>query len=544
MYAAVQTSHGVAPHDETSIDVRGWGERRGARPLCRQTTTTPWNPCCAMLARDLITACAESGAVAAPARRIAALVGALTLSLGGCASVPPHSAPLTFDVPAAWSVAGNSAAAGPLALDQWWLRFDDPLLGELVNEALQANASVNGAQAALRQARSLRDVSAAGLLPAISGSASAQHSTAGRDISGNSFKVGFDASWDPDVFGGNRSALETAEATARASAASLGEVRVSIAAEVALAYLVLRGTQARLAIAIDNLDSQDETLQITQWRLQAGLVTALDTEQARAAAEQTRSRVPALQTAIAQASQALAVLTGQPPVALSSPLAAPRPIPQAADDLALGFPAEMLRLRPDVRAAEQQVTAAWFRIAQAEAARAPAFRLNGSLGLAAVTLGSLTSAAAVVSTLLAGVTMPLFDGGAGLAQVRAQEAALDQAQWTYQAVVLAALKDVEGALIAQRGDRERLVSLQHAAEAAANAALMARQRYSSGLIDFQTVLETERTRLTTQDSVAIARADLGADQVRLYQALGGGWRPDLDDATPSTTEASAKAPTS
>jgi outer membrane protein, multidrug efflux system len=185
-----------------------------------------------------------------------------------------------------------------------------------------------------------------------------------------------------------------------------------------------------------------------------------------------------------------------------------------------------LRQRPDVRAAEHQVTAALARVAQADAERAPSFKLGGSLGLNALTLGSLTNAASLFSTLLASIAMPVFDGGAGRAQVRAQQAALDQASIAYQATVLTALKDVEDALVALRGDRERLLRLQRAAVSAGNAALLARQRFSTGLADFQVVLETQRTQLNTQDSVASAKADLSSDHVRLYKALGGGWRPN------------------
>ncbi len=389
---------------------------------------------------------------------------------------------------------------------------------------------MKGAEASLRQARALRDVAAAALWPNVGSSASAQRGVAGGHSTGNAFRAGLDASWELDIFGANRSALAASEASAAAGAASLGEVQVSIAAEVALAYITLRNGQVRLAIANDNLASQLETLQITQWRLQAGLVSSLDAEQAAATAEQTRAQVPALHTAIEQSSHALAVLTGQPPAALSAVLAAPGPVPQAADALTLAIPAETLRQRPDVRAAEYQVSAALARVSGAEAARAPNFQLGGSLGLAASTLGALASRASVVGALLASVSMPVFDAGALRAQVRAQQAALDQAYAAYDATVLAALQEVEDALIALRADRERLAYLQRAAEAASNAALMARQRYGSGLIDFQTVLDTQRTQLNTQDSVAGANADLSADHVRLYKALGGGWRPDADAA--------------
>jgi NodT family efflux transporter outer membrane factor (OMF) lipoprotein len=406
----------------------------------------------------------------------------------------------------------------------------------MVNQALQANTGVRSAQAALRQARALRDVSAAGLLPVVESSASAQRSLYVGNTGSNSFHAGLDASWELDIFGVNRDALDASDATVRASAASLGDVQVSIAAEVGLSYITLRGAQAQLAISQANLASQLETLQLTQWRVQAGLLTSLEAEQARAAAEQTRAQLPAVRTSIEQTRHALAVLTGQPPAALSTLLAAAGPVPKVADDLALNIPAETLRQRPDVRAAEHQVLAAAARVAQAEAARLPSFKLGGSLGLSALTLGALTSGSSVVGALLASVSMPVFDGGAASAQVRAQEAALDQAQEAYRATVLTALKDVEDALVALRGDRERLQSLRNAAEAAGNAALLARQRYSSGLVDFQTVLETQRTQLNTQDSVATAGVDVSADHVRLYKALGGGWQPDDGEATAAPDE--------
>lgn len=472
------------------------------------------------------------------ARRLCLLGG---LGLCACSSIaPPMAGPPGVAVPGAWSGADAGAPGSTRSLAQWWWRLNDPLLAGLVSQALQANTSVQGAQAALRQARALRDVAAAGLLPAVNSSATAQHGTSGGKSTGNNFQAGLDANWELDIFGANRDALAAAEANARSSAASLGDVQVSIAAEVALSYITLRAAQARFTIASDNLASQQETLQITQWRLQAGLISSLEAEQARAQTEQTRALLPALQTSIEQSRHALAVLTGQPPAALATALAAVGPVPQAGDDLALAIPAETLRQRPDVRAAEQQVTAALARVAQADAARLPGFRLAGSLGLNALSLGSLTSGAAVVSTLLAGVSMPVFDGGALRAQVRAQQAALDQSREAYKAAVLTALTEVEDALVALRGDRERQLRLQQAAEAAGNAALMARQRYASGLVDFQTVLETQRTQLSTEDSLASAGADVSADHVRLYKALGGGWNPDTIDATPARNEDTAR----
>jgi multidrug efflux system outer membrane protein len=468
-------------------------------------------------------------------RRLAPLALGLAALLSGCASLtspnpvlPPAPVPAEWSMPAPYPSSPRAAAS----LADWWQGFNDPQLTALVTQALQANTDVRTAQATLLQARALRDVKSAGLGPTLNTSASAQRSKSGGSEAGNSFQAGFDASWEPDVFGGKRSALNATEADVQAAVASLGNVQVSLAAEVAVTYLQLRGLQAQLAIARSNLAAQLETLQITRWRAQAGLASSLDVEQGIAASEQTSAQIPALQTSVAQAVSSLAVLTGLAPGALRGELATATPVPQAADALALAIPAETLRQRPDVRAAEHRISAALARVAQADAARYPGFQISGSLGLRALTLGALSSGASAANALLASVSVPLFDGGAARAQVRAQEAGLEQARVSYQATVLTALKDVEDALVSLQGNRERLARLQAAATAAGNADLLARQRYASGLIDFRAVLETQRTLLSTQDGVESTRASLSADHVRLYKALGGGWTPAADAATP------------
>lgn len=455
---------------------------------------------------------------------------ALAAFLTACASVPlPSTTELPTAVPTQWSAGAATAATAPTELAAWWQRFDDPALVALLTQALDANTSVKSAQAALRQARALAEVQQAGLGPSLSLSGSAQRSDTGSTDAYNTFKASGSASWEPDLFGGNGASANASETDAQASAASLSNVQVSLAAEVAASYINLRSLQTRLAIARNNLATQAETLQITRWRAQAGLASSLEVEQAVSAAEQTQAQIPTLQSSVDQSLNALAVLTGQAPGALKSTLGNAAPIPPAPADLALAFPADTLRQRPDVRAAELKVRSALSRVAMADAARYPSFSLSGSLGLSSLTLGALTDGASVVRSLLASVSVPLFDGGAAKAQVRAQEAALDQARAAYQEAVLTALQEVEDALVAIQGDGERLVRLQAAATAAANAELLARQRYESGLIDFATVLTTQRTLLSAQDSVATTQASLSTDHVRLYKALGGGWSPD---ATP------------
>jgi NodT family efflux transporter outer membrane factor (OMF) lipoprotein len=455
----------------------------------------------------------------------------MAAALAGCASLPSRSqAPPEVELPEQWSQGG--APGNPTSLALWWQRFDDPLLDALVTRALDANPTVRGARAALRRARALADVQAAALWPSLDASASAQRATSGRADATNTFRAGFDASWEPDVFGGQRSAVLASEADAQASAATLADTLVSVAAEVAVDYLQLRGYQARLEIARRNLASQQETLEITDWRVQAGLITSLELAQARTAVEQALAQIPTLEVGAAQARHALAALIGWAPAAMLAGLEATAAVPAAPPDLALSIPAQTLRQRPDVRAAERQVQAALARLSQAEAARYPSFNIGGSLGLSAVTLGALSDGASVVTSLLGSVSVPLFHGGAIRAQVRSQDAALEQARAAYQAVVLTALKDVEDALVALRSDRDRLVHLKAASDFAGQAALLAKQRYASGLVDFQVVLETQRALLTTQDGLASTQADLSTDHVRLYKALGGGWLPEAALAGP------------
>lgn len=472
----------------------------------------------------------------------ATLVCVLATLLSACAQQPlqPSSLPET-SVPLAWSTqAPNSAVPDPASsLAQWWTHFNDPTLTALVARSLQVNTDVRASQAALLQSRALRDGKAAGLLPTVNASASAQRSQSGGNDATDSFQLGFDASWEPDVFGGKRSTLRAADADTQVAQASLAQVRVSMAAEVAVTYIDLRGLQARLNIARSNLAAQLDTLQIARWRAQAGLASSLDVEQAVAASEQTAAQIPALSTSVAQDMSSLAALTGQTQGVVLQAMAVDATslamIPQAPGGMAVAIPAQTLRQRPDVRAAEHRISAALARVAQADAERYPGFQISGSVGLRALTLGALTSGASAVNALLAGVSVPLFDGGAARAQVRAQEAALEQARVAYEGAVLAALKDVEDALVALQGDTERLTRLQSASSAAANADVWARQRYASGLIDFRTVLDTQRTSLSTQDSVQTTRASLSADYVRLYKALGGGWTPEAEAATSSDT---------
>lgn len=483
------------------------------------------------------------GAFIAPTGPGAWLVALAVAGLAGCGTVavdrPPPEAVAQVAVPVRWSQrdAGTLAdsAASDDQLAQWWQLLGDAQLTALIEQALAANPGLRAAQQAVLQARALADQSRAGLLPSADASASAQRARQGNGGGRNTFSTGLDARWELDLFGRLRAGVAASEADLAASEAALQGARVSLAAEVALAYIDLRNQQQRLLIAQSNLESQRATLQITQWRRQAGLTTSLVEEQSRTQVQQTAAQIPQLTAGMAQSRHALAVLTGQAPTALDSALATTRLLPEPAAALVLRFPADTLRQRPDVRQAQQQVKAALARVDQAQAARYPTLSLSGSLGLGAATLGALSSGAAVAASVLGGLSVPVFDGGALRAQVRGQTAALEQARASYQSTVLTALQEVEDALAALQGERQRLAELEQAAGAAANADLLAQQQYASGLADFQTVLETQRSLLSAQDGVASTRASLVQDHVRLYKALGGGWQPQADADAPNSS---------
>lgn len=458
------------------------------------------------------------------------------LGLAGCAAVGPDYTPSAPGVPAGWNrldpvaqPVAHAAATGDLS--QWWLGLNDPLLTELMDEALQASPDLRSAQARLREARARRTVAAAERFPSVTASGTARRSRSseetGSGATRNLFSAGLDAGWELDVFGGVRRSVEAAEADLDSSRESLGHARVSLVAEVALNYVEVRALQTRLGIARANLASQSETLQLTDWRAQAGLVSSQDVEQARSNREQTRAQIPALETSLAEAEHGLDILLGRAPGTLHARLAATGNLPAVPEQIAVGIPADTLRQRPDVRAAERRLAAETARVGVAEAARYPSFNLSGSIGLEALTLGGLGGSGAA-SSLLAGITGPVFNAGRLRAQVDIQDAVREQAQVAYEQAVLSALQEVENALAALARNRERVEALAISAESARNAAQLAQQRYSAGLIDFQSVLDTERSVLSAEDSLASSRADGVLALIRLYKALGGGWSPQAD----------------
>ena len=470
--------------------------------------------------------------------RLPCLFLMIGLCLTACVTAGPDYQTPVLETPASWKRLDPAVADGRVeAPDQWWRKFNEPLLSALVEEALVSSPDLLSARARLRQARAHRAMAAAGYFPEVSVSGSAGRSRSSEAAgSGNTverYAAGFDAGWELDVFGGVRRGVEAAAADLAATEAALEDVRVTLAAEVARYYIEINSLRIQRDLVRANLASQAETLQLTEWRAQAGLVSRQDVDQARGNYEQTRARLPMLEISLAEAEHGLDILLGRMPGALHDRLMATSGLPEPPTDIAVGIPAEALRRRPDVRAAERALAAETARVGVAQANRYPSFRLSGSIGLEALTFGDLSGGDAAAGSLLAGISAPIFKAGELRRQVEAQDAVREQARIAYEQTVRQALGEVENALVALAADRERTTALAAAAEAIRSAARLARQRYGSGLIDFSSVLETERSLLSVEESLTDARTDKLLSLIRLYKALGGGWSPPTEaDQTP------------
>jgi multidrug efflux system outer membrane protein len=451
------------------------------------------------------------------------------IALCGCAGLElsPQAGTPRVNVPAHWS---QPVPVSIQHQDSWWKQWGDAQLDRLIREALSQALDIQSAQAKLRQARAARDLAQANWLPSLGVSAASTRSRSGRDAGGNDtaqtrYNTGFDASWELPIWGALRDATTAADADADAAAANVDATRISLVGEVALNYTSLRAYQERLRIAQANLASQEETLQITQWREQAGLASRIELEQARSNLEQTRASIPSLDYGRAQAEHRLALLVGQPPGALHTRLATTVPLPLPPQGIAVGIPADTLRQRPDVRAAELSLRAEIARSAQRAAEREPSLTLSGSFGWQAVDTALLGGRGSLLRSLAATLSANLFDGGRIRARFAAQDAVREQTLIAYEKAILTAIEDVENALSAYAAGQERVAARRDAAQAAGNAAQLAHTQYRAGLVDFQKVLDTDRTQLSAQDALVTAQVEVLTATISLYKALGGGWRP-------------------
>lgn len=452
-------------------------------------------------------------------------------ALAGCVTVGPDYVAPDPAAPPAWQAEqapGMSATAEePDGLARWWATLGDPVLTRLVDQAVAGNLDLKQARARLREARARRNQAGADRFPSLDANASVNrvHSSeeTGPGATTTLYAAGFDASWELDVFGGTRRAVEAATAGEQAGEEDLRDVLVSLLSEVALNYIELRTSQTGLAIAEQNRDAQQETYDIARWRFEAGLVTELDVEQARYNLEQTKAQIPRLQAAISEAQNRLAVLLGRMPGALNSELAPPLPIPVAPASVAVGVPADMLRRRPDVRRAERRLAAQTAQVGVATAARYPSFSLVGTIGLESLSSSNLFTSGARMSSLGGNALWTVFDFGRLRENVNIQSALQEQALLAYESAVRTAVEDTENALVAFAKEQNRRSYLQAATEAAQRAVTLAREQYESGLLDFQTVLDAQRSLLVLQDQLALSDGAVASNLIQLYKALGGGW---------------------
>lgn len=469
--------------------------------------------------------------------RTVLLSTAIAALLTGCTVGPDYrpATPATLGVPDDYSVPAPPTAED---LTRWWSRFDDPLLQQLVDEAASQNLDVAQAVTRLRQAREALVQQRTDFLPSLSGSGGYSRRQVLRggaqqtqlpdgtiiqtgQGSTDNFSLGLDAGYQLDLFGGIRRGVEAAGAQFDASRFDYATILISIQSEIARNYILARAAQAQLENARSSLALQDDNLEIAGFRVQAGLVSSLDAEQARAQRAQTAATVPSLQASYNSAVSRLGVLSGRSPGALKATLERPLPIPRGPDAIGVGIPADTLRQRPDIRSAERQLAAASAQIGVIESQLYPALRISGGINTAAGAIGTLGEI--ITGTLFGGLSQLIFDGGRVRSQVRGAEAAADGAFLSYRQTILTSLEEVENAIVALETARERERQFIAAFDAANASALLARTQYRAGLTDFTTLNQTETQLLNARNSLTTARSDQATAQVQLFTALGGGW---------------------
>lgn len=458
--------------------------------------------------------------------------------LSGCAVGPDYHPPQT-SVPSAYQEKlADTNGQADAGLDQWWRLFHDAELDSLIREATVSNYDIRIAQARIREARAEAGIAQSALLPSIDADGSYTRErlskntpdgfvaqAAEQPLVQNFYSADFDASWEIDVFGGNRRALEAAKAEVGGTVESSRDVLITVLGDVGLNYLDLRGSQKELAVTRDNLRLQEETLKLTQDQLKAGLATEVDTARAEAQAESTRSQIPLLEEDVERAINRLAVLTGKEPEELKSELETAAPIPSALPGIPVELPSDLLQRRPDIREAEREVAAATANIGVAKADLFPKFTLASTAGLQSISAASFFDAASGIWSFGPAMKWPIFAGGRIRQNIKVQNARQEQALDRYQQTVLTSLEEVENSLEACNKESEHHDALARSEAANKRAADLAEERYRSGLEDFLDVLETQRTLLAVQDELAQSDRDLGQNIIRLYKALGGGWRP-------------------
>ena len=459
------------------------------------------------------------------------LAGAAAAALCACAVGPNYQRPVT-PVPPQFANLGQPGFNGADVEVKFWTVFNDSRLDRLVNDALLANKDLQRARANLRASRAARRLAGFDLFPTVTAAGSYTHARESRtqlpavlseERTLDSVDVGFDAFWELDFFGRVRRGVQAARAEEQASAASLRDAQVTVTAEVARNYFVLRGLQEQLAVATRNAENQDQTLKVTQARLEAGRGTELDTARAEAQLKTTLASIPLLESSVATTIYRLSVLTGRLPDALTSELQTAEPLRDLPALNSVGDPATLLRRRPDIRVAERSLAASTARIGVAIGDLFPKVTFTGSIGYDAATFRGIGKAGSDTYSVGPGISWAAFDLGRVSARIKIAHAQADADLAAYEASVLGALEETEGALVTYGRAQTRRDLLTQAATASERASDLARQRFRGGLTDFVNVLEAERDALSIQDSLAQSRTQTATSLVAVYKALGGGW---------------------
>ena len=458
----------------------------------------------------------------------------LFLFFSACTVGPNYERP-ELAIPSAWKEAQQKGIDTQSAeLSRWWTAFNDPLLNSLVERAVKSNLDLRIAEGRIREARAARGFTAADLWPTVDVSGTySQSRTSKNTLSSpsqgggnperNLFETGFDAAWEIDIFGGARRKVEAADAALEASVEDRRDVSVTLLGDVAKNYIDLRGYQRRLVVARDNLKAQQETLDLTRVRFEAGLASDLDVAQAEARVNTTAAQIPALESSLKQAAYALDVLLGLQPAALWDELSKEMAIPRLPPEVLVGLPSDLLRRRPDIRRAERQLAAATAQIGAATADLFPKFSLTGAFGLQSVSASDWFTGGSRLWSIGPTIRWPIFDAGKIRANIEVRNAQQEQALHVYEKTVLTAFQDVETSLVNYSKEQVRYRSLINAVAATRRAVRTANELYLKGLIDFLNVLDAQRSLYSAENDLAQSEAAMASNMVSLYKALGGGW---------------------
>jgi len=479
--------------------------------------------------------------------RFTLLLVSATVALAGCAVGPDYHPPKT-QLPANWSEAqlGGTTNSAMTAV-QWWKTFNDPELNSLIVRAAATNYDLRIAEGRLHEARALRTGAFFDLGPTIDASAGYTDVRQARNslpFSGSAtnfsyrfhtdlYDAHFDASWEIDVFGGKRRALQEANALLASVEEDRRDVLVSVLAEVARNYVDVRNFQQHLAIAAKNIAAEQDAVDITRARFRAGLASELDAKQAEVLLATTQSQVPAFEESLKQAAHRLAVLIGQKPGALLDELSATAPIPAPPPEVPVGLPSDLLRRRPDIRRAERQLAAATANIGVQTAELFPKFSLTGVGGFQSFSAGDWFTGGSKYWSAGPSVMWRILDLGHVRSQIQTANARAQQSLAMYDKTVLTSLEDVENALVAYSQEQVRHHSLQQAVDASRSAVEISNELYKNGLTSFLNVVDAERSLYQAEDELVQSERTVMVNLVALYKALGGGWQTTVGGASGS-----------